>query len=94
MGRKNRRYTPPPDYRIERLSHGGASQVTKQGKRWLYRLIPAHRAQKVYTCPACVHPIEIGMQHIVAWEAEDLFGDSSALAHRRHWHRHCWNIFS
>lgn len=49
------------------------------------RRIPAARASKPYTCPACHNLIEPRVGHVVVWP-EQLLED------RRHWHLHCWRV--
>lgn len=81
---------PPRD--VTHLSYGGATKVSKRGEEWFVRDIPAHRAEKPYTCPGCGQTIPMGQAHIVAWSAEHLLGDTAAVSDRRHWHTHCWRM--
>lgn len=83
-------HSPQPD--ITRLAHGGARPESRSGASWLVRDIPAHRAEKTYVCPACGTDIPIGQAHVVAWRADDLFGDEAAVRDRRHYHLHCWRL--
>lgn len=81
---------PPRD--VTRLSYGGAQKVTRRGREWFAREVPAHRAEKTYRCPECGLAIPQGQAHIVAWSAEHLFGDAAAVQDRRHYHAHCWRL--
>ncbi|MEO9220864.1 MAG: hypothetical protein ABI251_03625 [Mycobacteriaceae bacterium] len=54
---------------------------------WSVRSVSVAQAAKVYRCPACDHPIGIGVAHVVAWRNDDLYG----VADRRHWHNGCWS---
>lgn len=75
---------------VTRLSYGGARKESYRGAEWFVRDIPAHRAEKPYLCPLCRTEVPIGQAHIVAWNAEHLFGDDAAVRERRHYHSHCW----
>jgi len=77
---------------VTRLANGGAQRVTRSGREWFVREIPAHRAEKAYRCPSCGNEIPPGQAHVVAWSAEHLFGDGAAVQERRHWHAHCWRL--
>jgi hypothetical protein len=57
---------------------------------WHVRRISPTRAGKDYTCPGCARTIPPGVEHVVAWRADDWRGDEQAAAGRRHWHTHCW----
>lgn len=92
MPRKHRRVSRAAAPDVSRLAHGGARCETRRGGDWYVRDIPASRAEKVYRCPACGLDIPAGQAHLVAWRADHLFGDSTALGERRHWHLHCWRL--
>lgn len=77
---------------MTRLAHGGARTEIRSGAEWFVRDIPAHRAEKQYLCPACVVEIPVGQPHVVAWRADDFFGDEVAVRERRHYHAHCWRV--
>ena len=92
MPRKHRRAAAATPHDVTRLAHGGARKVTRRGSEWFVRDIPAHRAEKAYRCPSCGTDIPPGQAHIVAWSAENFFGDDAAVRDRRHYHSHCWRI--
>lgn len=73
------------------LNAGHATSATKSDGRWVVRSIPGQRATKTYTCPGCLHPIGIGVAHIVAWPETPAWGEERASDARRHWHTGCWN---
>lgn len=77
---------------VSRLAHGGARRESRSGAEWFVRDIPSHRAEKAYRCPACGTDVPPGQAHIVAWRADDIFGDESAVRDRRHYHAHCWRL--
>ncbi len=92
MPRKHRRAQPSELRDVTRLANGGAQRVSRRGREWFVREIPASRAEKEYRCPDCGSGIPIGQAHVVAWSAEHLFGDSAAVQDRRHYHAHCWRL--
>ena len=92
MPRKHRRAAAATPHDVTRLADGGARKVTRRGSEWFVRDIPAHRAEKAYRCPSCGTDIPPGQAHIVAWSAENFFGDDAAVRDRRHYHSHCWRI--
>lgn len=92
MPRKNRRGPREAPRDVTRLAHGGARVETRRGADWYVREIPAHRAEKAYRCPSCGTDVPAGQAHVVAWSAENLFGDESAIRDRRHYHAHCWRL--
>ncbi|RRD36766.1 hypothetical protein EII31_00745 [Leucobacter sp. OH2974_COT-288] len=63
-----------------------------RGREYSYRTISPRQAVKTYTCPGCGNVIAAGVAHIVAWQADSIWGDSAAIADRRHWHTHCWSL--
>ena len=79
---------PPRD--ITSLAYGGARKQWRRGGEWFVRDVPAHRAEKPYSCPDCGADVPVGQAHVVAWSAEHLFGDEAAVRDRRHYHLHCW----
>ncbi|MFD5599816.1 ATP/GTP-binding protein [Leucobacter sp. NPDC058333] len=81
---------PQPD--VTRLANGGARRESRSGSEWFVRDIPGHRAEKEYACPACSTGIPVGQAHVVAWRADDFFGDEVAVRNRRHYHLHCWRL--
>ena len=82
--------TPPRD--VERLAYGGARKVYRRASEWFVRDVPAHRAEKAYRCPECGADVPAGQAHVVAWSAENIFGDEAAVRARRHYHSHCWRL--
>lgn len=92
MARKHRRLSADPPSDLSRLALGGARLESRRGRDWYVREIPAHRAEKPYRCPGCELEIPVGQAHLVAWSADDLFGDAAAVRGRRHWHSHCWRL--
>jgi hypothetical protein len=57
---------------------------------WVVRPVAGPSASKTYRCPGCDHEIPPGVPHVVAWRADAVTGDLSAVGDRRHWHRPCW----
>ncbi len=51
---------------------------------WLVRTVTG--STKAYRCPGCDQEIGPGVEHLVAWPADER-GD---LTDRRHWHAGCW----
>lgn len=83
-----------PDYDAD-LTHLVAGFTRTEHKRdgaWTVQSISAGRSQKVYTCPGCHREVSAGVAHIVAWRADNIFGEESAIQDRRHWHTHCWKV--
>ncbi|MES8117747.1 hypothetical protein U6T20_04590 [Cutibacterium acnes] len=62
----------------------------KRDGQHVVRTVPAGRALKVYTCPGCLHPIQPGTPHVVAWPHEPSMFSRSPVEERRHWHTGCW----
>jgi hypothetical protein len=58
-------------------------QVNVDGE-WLVRTVTG--STKAYRCPGCDQEIRPGVEHLVAWPADER-GD---LTDRRHWHTGCW----
>ena len=46
------------------------------------RRITPGSAAKDYTCPGCGQMIRPGVEHLVAWRQDSLFGAETALAER------------
>ena len=65
------------------------SEYKRDGQH-VVRMVPADRALKVYTCPGCLHPIQPGTPHVVAWPHEPSMFSTSPVEERRHWHTGCW----
>jgi hypothetical protein len=68
----------------ERLHRGVQAVQAHPDGEWLVRKVSAH--DKTYRCPGCDHEIRPGVEHLVAWPADER-GD---LTDRRHWHTGCW----
>lgn len=96
MPRRHRRdpREEPEELDPERLRTGFRRYETKRGTRFVVQPISAKNALKDYSCPGCHHVIQPGIAHIVAWEDQALMGASRGVEDRRHWHSHCWRIFS
>ncbi|MGA4668553.1 hypothetical protein ACPCG0_01930 [Propionibacteriaceae bacterium Y1923] len=90
--RSNKHLRTGRDYQAPRPLNGGhATSAHKAGQRWIVRTIPAAAATKTYTCPECLHPVLVGVAHIVAWPDTPSFEYDRAVDARRHWHTACWN---
>lgn len=77
---------------VERLMVGARRTEIRNGTEWVVQPIGATAAVKFYTCPGCSLEIAPATAHLVAWRADDFFGDDAAIAARRHWHTHCWKV--
>lgn len=92
MARRSRRRPyrqPHPELNTEALRRGvGRTETGPDGLTWTVR--PTSSEHKTYTCPGCGRPIPPGVQHVVAWTSEHIFGAEAGLAERRHWHTACW----
>lgn len=73
------------------LSGAHASAEQRGGQRWIVRRVPGARATKPYVCPACGHPVGIGVAHVVAWPDTPAGPGERAVDARRHWHGACWD---
>ena len=62
--------------------------MSADGEWWVR---PAGPAVKEYRCPGCDQVIAIGVKNLVAWRADSIWGDTAAVADRRHWHTWCWH---
>ncbi|GAA2187357.1 hypothetical protein GCM10009786_11930 [Leucobacter alluvii] len=89
---KYQRAALAPQVDVTRLAHGGARTESRAGTEWFVRDIPSQRAEKAYVCPSCRIEIPPGQSHVVAWRADDFFGDEAAVRDRRHYHAHCWRL--
>jgi hypothetical protein len=79
---------------LDRARFGLAERQSAPDGEWNIRRISPSRAAKDYTCPGCSLVIRPGVEHLVAWREDSIFGAETALAERRHWHQHCWNTRS
>ncbi|MHA7262674.1 hypothetical protein ACX80W_05645 [Arthrobacter sp. TMN-37] len=84
----------PEESDLERARVGLPLRVSAPDGEWAVRRITERNAAKEYTCPGCHRTIPPGIAHLVVWREDSLLGAESALADRRHWHVHCWNIRS
>ncbi|GHD08514.1 hypothetical protein GCM10008096_20240 [Zhihengliuella salsuginis] len=75
---------------VERLGFAAPSLESGRDGQWHVRRISGARAEKHYVCPGCHLEIPPGVEHVVAWRADDWAGDEVSAAARRHWHSHCW----
>ncbi|MGB3413581.1 MAG: hypothetical protein WBA28_02575 [Microbacteriaceae bacterium] len=97
MARKRRvdKWSNVPDPEESDFSYllGGftRSEVRRSGQ-WSVQTIGPGRSEKVYKCPGCGLDVNPGIAHLVAWRADDILGEESAIAARRHWHNHCWKV--
>ena len=80
------------DSDVSRALWGSSRVEARRSGSWNVQSISASSAAKSYVCPGCGLEVGVGIAHIVAWRADALFGDQTALAERRHWHTHCWKI--
>lgn len=64
----------------------------RRGYTWKVQHIPSQKAVKIYICPGCTAPIDVGIAHVVTWRVDGLMGEQDGLNSRRHWHSHCWRI--
>lgn len=87
--RRKRPYDQPhPELDVDAVFRGGAHTETGRDGTWTVRTVAS--PEKAYTCPGCHRPIPVGVQHIVAYRQDHLFGEEAGLAERRHWHSGCW----
>jgi hypothetical protein len=77
---------------LDRLIAGWKRTESKRDGQWYVQPVTGQQAVKSYLCPGCGGTVSAGTAHLVAWRADDLLGDESALSDRRHWHTHCWRI--
>jgi hypothetical protein len=83
---------PDDDFDPARVLYGSRHTEQRRDGLWNVQPVSAVAAAKVYTCPGCGLEVSPGTQHLVAWRADGLMGESDDLAARRHWHTHCWKI--
>lgn len=88
--RRSERRQPHIPLDVERLSFGIARTEVRRGIEWRIQPVSAAKAVKEYTCPGCGGTVVPGTAHLVAWRADSIMGEASALADRRHWHSKCW----
>ena len=79
---------------LDRARAGIPERQSAPDGEWNVRRITPSNAAQDYTCPGCSRIIGPGVEHLVAWRADSLFGGETALAERRHWHPHCWQTRS
>lgn len=89
---KYQRAAQNPPHDITRLANGGARRESRRGEEWFVRDVTGARAEKIYKCPACGLDVPVGQAHVVAWRADNFFGDEAAVRDRRHFHAHCWRL--
>ena len=89
---RGRRGDDDDQFDISRVFFGARTTQAKRDGLWNVQPVSASNAQKVYTCPGCGLEIEPGLAHTVTWRADGIMGEADDLAHRRHWHLHCWKI--
>lgn len=75
---------------LNRARLGIPSTESAPDGQWAVRIISSGNAQKVYTCPGCHHQVLPGVQHVVVWREDAMFGAEAGLRERRHWHSNCW----
>ncbi|WP_344784199.1 hypothetical protein [Microbacterium kribbense] len=90
---RRRRPDPRTADSFEQFVAGFTRTEVRRGSQWTVQPVSAAHAQKVYTCPGCGAPVEVGTPHLVIWRADGILGDAADLAGRRHWHTHCWRVF-
>jgi hypothetical protein len=79
---------------LERARFGIPERQSAPDGEWNVRRITQRNAVKDYSCPGCGLTIAPGVEHVVAWREDSLFGAEAALSERRHWHHHCWKTRS
>ncbi|HEX2419257.1 MAG TPA: ATP/GTP-binding protein [Micromonosporaceae bacterium] len=81
--RRNRRVEPAP------LAGSPRRTVEKVESwpdgDWTVRSVAGSADGKTYRCPGCDQEIPSSVGHLVCWSTEN-----GGVAHRRHWHRPCW----
>ncbi|GMA25238.1 hypothetical protein GCM10025864_29970 [Luteimicrobium album] len=86
--RRSRRHQPGHRPLDETRARGGARVEHGPDGEWTVRTVRS--ADKSYTCPGCRQVIPPGVEHVVAWANDGMFGADAALDARRHWHTACW----
>jgi hypothetical protein len=84
------KYGEAPELDLERARAGIPTRESAPDGEWAVRRITARNAAKEYLCPGCSRAILPGIEHLVVWQEDSLFGAETAVADRRHWHTHCW----
>ncbi len=80
---------PHPELDVHTVLRGMTRTETgPDGLRWTVRTVAG--GQKAYVCPGCGQEIRPGLEHVVAWNQDHIFGAEAGLAERRHWHTGCW----
>ena len=93
-GTGSSKWTRESELDLDRARAGIPERQNAPDGEWNVRRITGSNAAKDYTCPGCHRTIGPGMEHLVAWRADSLFGGETALAERRHWHPRCWQTRS
>ncbi len=68
---------------------GGRSTESAPDGEWTVQRVGG--TDRTFRCPGCDQVIAAGTPHVVAWQADGLFGAQAALDARRHWHPACWD---
>lgn len=76
---------------LERVRGGRSSESAADGE-WTVQRVGG--TDRTFRCPGCDQVIAAGTPHLVAWQADGLFGAQAALDARRHWHSACWEARS
>ncbi len=84
--RQNRRCRDDSPLHAAAALGSAATRETGADGQWWVRMVAGVAAVKTYRCPGCAGEVLPGTVHLVAWPADDPDGS----AHRRHWHRSCW----
>jgi hypothetical protein len=90
--RSNRRRDEVPELDVDRVLAGFKRTEIRRGAEWSIQPMSPANAVKAYICPGCGGEIAPGTAHLVAWRADGIMGEQSALAERRHWHQRCWEL--
>ncbi|QTG80546.1 hypothetical protein [Arthrobacter crystallopoietes] len=90
----SRKWAQGAELDLDRARAGIPERQSAPDGEWNVRRITPGSAAKDYTCPGCGQMIRPGVEHLVAWRQDSLFGAETALAERRHWHPHCWKTRS
>jgi hypothetical protein len=92
LGQASRKHAagPVPELDLERARSGIARRESAPDGEWMVRTMTAKRAEKAYICPGCSTAVLPGVEHVVVWAEDHLFGAAAGLSERRHWHSNCW----
>jgi hypothetical protein len=82
--RNHRRRDAEAAIEQDRVRRGVEAVQAHADGDWLVRKVAG--STKAYRCPGCDQEIGPGVEHLVAWPADER-GD---LTDRRHWHAGCW----